>query len=126
MIDDDTIPTAGQYRDVPLHAGQSPGRLCAVKADIDDAFALATVEDLLAFARDVMRAPEARLLAGALLEARHAAASSNRDAAPVDLDLVRAAVAGLDSREWRDPAHYGTDLDPRYGVPRDPEDEPVG
>jgi hypothetical protein len=60
-----------------------------------------------------------------LLEARYAAASTNRDAAPVDLDSVRANVAGLDSREWRSPTHYGTDLDPRYGVPRDPDDEPV-
>ena len=122
--DDDLIPVAGQYRDVPLHAGQSPRRLRAVKADIDAAFALATVEDLLALAGDVMRAPEARLLAGAKLEAMHAAASSARDAAPVDLALVTALVAMVSSRNWRSPTHYGSDLD-RHGVPRDPDDEPI-
>jgi hypothetical protein len=125
MLDDnDQIPTAGRHhRNVPLHAGQSARRLAVVRADIDSAFSLLTVDELLAFARDVMRAPEARLLAGALLEARHAAATSNRDATPVDIDLVRASIAGLDSINWRDPDNYGTDLDARRGARRHELDE---
>ena len=121
--DDDLIPSAGQHRGVPLHAGQSVRRLAVVRADINAALNLATVDELMAFAGDLMRAPEARLLAGALLEARHTVATSNRDATPVDIDLVRAAIAGLDSLKWRDPTHYGTDLEARRGIRRDEHDE---
>jgi hypothetical protein len=119
MIDDnDQIPTAGYHRGVPLHADQSPRRLATVRADINAALNLATVDELMTFAGDVTRAPEARLLAGALLKARHTAATTNREATPVDIDLVRAVLAGLDSVGWRDPNRYGTDLDPRPAVQR--------
>lgn len=119
MVDDnDQIPTSGHHRGVRLHAGQSPRRLTVVRADIDAALNLPTVDELMAFAGEVLRAPEARLLAGALLEARHAAATSNRDATPVNIDLVRAVTAGLNSVGWRDPFAFGTLLDPRPAVQR--------
>jgi hypothetical protein len=118
LDDNDLIPTAGHHRGVPVHAGQSVRRLTVVRGDIDAVFALTTVDELMAFAGDVMRAPESRLLAGALLEARHTAATTNRDATPVDIDLVRAVTAGLDSVGWRNPFAFGTLLDPRPAIER--------
>jgi hypothetical protein len=46
------------------------------------------------------------------------AAEERRNRPIVDLDLVRATVAGLDSLEWRSPVVYGTDLEDG-GVPRE-------
>ena len=65
-----------------MHIGQCARRLAVVKADIDAAFKLDKVHELLAFADTVMRAPESRLLAGALLHAHHDAAEQDRGTRP--------------------------------------------
>jgi hypothetical protein len=109
----DTIPTSGSHRGVPLHAGQSPERLAAVRADIDRALDEADPVRLLALAGNVALAPEARLLAAARLVAAHQLAVERREARPgVDPMLARAAVAGLNSLTWRSSTHFASLLDP--------------
>ena len=109
----DKIPTIGVYRGVGLHAFQDQTRLAVVRGDIDDAFALDDAERLFAFAADLMRAPEARLLAAARVKALFELATERREVRPnVDLQLLRAHVAGLDSLRWLDRRHYGTALAP--------------
>ena len=127
MIDaNDSIPTAGTHRGVPLHAGQCERRVAVVRRELDRVFALeSNVDELLAFAANPKNAPEARLFAGAKLEALDAAAAASREARPIDPDKLRAILAGLDSTEWRDPNFYGSDLELGRGTPRDPLDEPL-
>jgi hypothetical protein len=68
-----------------------------------------------------MLGPESRLLADALLEARHAAATAgNRNHS---MPKLHAQLAGLDSATWRNPVEYGTLLDPRPGVKREKNDD---
>ena len=118
--ENDMIPTQGDHRGVPFHAGQSAARLKDVRRDVDAAFALDGVEALFDFAADCTKAPEARLLAAALLRARHDAAVAAREVRP-DTDLVRvtAVVAGLNSLGWRHPSQYGSMLDGGRGIPRE-------
>ncbi len=124
--DDDAIPTRGEHRGIGLHAGQCERRLAVVRRDIDDAIGLGSdVAALLEFARDPMRAPESRLFAGAKLKVLATDAARARKATPIDLDKLEGILAGLNSREWRSPDWYGTDLDPFSGVQHDPLDAPL-
>jgi hypothetical protein len=109
LTGDDRIPTCGEHRGVPLHADQSSARLKAVKADIDEVYALTSLEALFAFATDLGRAPEARMFAAAKVRAAFDLAVEERRERPaIDLDLLDAHVAGLDSLEWRSPFAYCT------------------
>jgi hypothetical protein len=75
---------------------------------------------LVDFAADPQQPPEARLFAASKVEVEYELAAEERRNRPVvDLDRVRALVAGLDSVEWRNPWQFGTLLDPRGGVPRE-------
>ena len=124
--DDDTIPTSGIYRGVPLHSGQREVRLAVVRADIDAAHGREEVADLMAFLRESRRAPESRILAAAKLKALWESAAEHRETRPdIDLELVTALVAPLESRNWRSPVNYGSDLCMGESVPRDPDDEPI-
>ena len=124
--DDDTIPTSGVYRGVPLHSGQCERRLAVVRADIDAAHALEEVTDLMAFLREGRRAPESRILAAAKLKALWESAADHRETRPdIDLDLVTALVSPLESRNWRSPVNYGSDLCIGESVQRDPDDQAI-
>jgi hypothetical protein len=81
----------------------------------------------LEFARDAKNAPEARLLAAAKIEAEFAVATEDRRVRPKDitLELVKAAVAGVNSQHWRSSQYYCSLLDERFapGEPRPPQRE---
>ena len=64
------------------------------------------------FAADSMQPPEARLFAAGKAEVHYQLAAEERRERPViDLDRLRATVAGADSLEWRDPYRYCSLLD---------------
>lgn len=108
----DDIPTIGQYRGVGLFDHQSPVRLAVVKAEIDAVMATDDPGTLVAFASCPDNAPESRILAGAKCEAIYLSAADDRKARPnIDVELVRASVAGLKSKTWRDPDYHGSLID---------------
>jgi len=112
MTDSDSIPFQQVYKNIGIHCDQPPARVKVVKRDIDRVLKLADPEQLARIAADVSVAPEARLLAAARVEAAFDQATEDREARPnVNLDKVRASVAGLDSLWWRCPTHYGTDAE---------------
>jgi hypothetical protein len=83
-----------------------------VKAAIDRVAGISDILELTAFAADPQQPPEARMFAANKVEVEYEVAAEERRNRPiVDLDLVRATVAGLDSLEWRSPVVYGTDLE---------------
>jgi len=109
-----TIPVDGAYRNVPLHAGQSPARLEVVKRDIDAALALHSVEELIEYARGVHHAPEARGAAAAQVLARAAIEVDDRvkrTVSPRDVELAEIFLANVTSLEWRSSTHYCNILD---------------
>ncbi|MGY2935990.1 hypothetical protein ACVWZ6_005592 [Bradyrhizobium sp. GM6.1] len=123
MSNDDKIPTIGTHRGVGLHDQQTPERLDVVRGDIDQVFAVVDIRELFRIAASPRWAPEARLLAAAMLEAMMAIAADERKVRPaIDLDRVRAAVAGLDSVKWRDRLYFASMLD--HG-PAPGEDSPI-
>ena len=90
-----------------------------VKAAIDRVARMSDVLELASFAADVLEPPEARLFAANKVEVEYQVAAEERRNRPIiNLDVVRATVAGLDSVEWRSPVVYGTDLEDD-GVPRE-------
>ena len=70
-----------------------------------------------------MRAPEARIFAKLKLIAKWNEAVKRRERPLFDRAKLEAMTNALNSRIWRSPTHYGSDLDPRPGVLRD---EPLG
>jgi hypothetical protein len=113
-LSDDTIPTVGEHRGVRLHNKQSAARLDLVRGEIDAVSDMADAIDLVAWAADVGHAPESRLLAAARAEALWELAAERREIRPdLNLDRLRASVAGCDSVRWRSPNHFCSDLD--YG-----------
>ncbi|UFX41712.1 hypothetical protein HAP47_0020590 [Bradyrhizobium sp. 41S5] len=113
MDDNDTIPVVATYRGVGLHDQQSPKRLDVVRAAIDDVFEQTNIDRLFQVARDACWPPEARLLAAAKLEAMVDIAVDERATRPpIDLELVHAIVAGLDSAKWRHPRYFASLFDP--------------
>jgi hypothetical protein len=113
------IPIIATHRGIGIHNHQKPPRIKIVKAAIDRVAAMSDVLQLTDFAADPQQPPEARLFAASKVEVEYELAAEERRNRPiVDLDLVRASVAGLDSVEWRSPVVYGTDLE-HGGVPRE-------
>ncbi|WP_342728871.1 hypothetical protein AAFG07_20850 [Bradyrhizobium sp. B097] len=111
--DDDTIPIIATYRGVGLHCEQSAERLDAVRRAIDDVFEVVNIDRHLEIAGDARWPPEARLLAAAKLEAMVQIAVDERAVRPpIDLMLVQAIVAGLDSMKWRHPKYFASLFDP--------------
>ncbi|MGY4605766.1 hypothetical protein ACVW16_004178 [Bradyrhizobium sp. USDA 4474] len=112
-MNDDRIPIVALHRGVGLHDGQSPQRLDVVRRAIDDVFDVSDIDRLFEIARDAHWPPEARLLAAAKLEAMVDIAVDERAVRPpVDLMLVQAIVAGLDSAKWRHPKYFASLFDP--------------
>jgi hypothetical protein len=113
------IPTIAIHRGIGIHDHQSPARIKVVKAAIDRVARISDILELADFAADPQQPPEARMFAANKVEVEYEVAAEERRNRPiVDLDLVRATVAGLDSLEWRSPVVYGTDLEDG-GVPRE-------
>jgi hypothetical protein len=128
MIDDDSIGIAEVYRGVPVEVEQAPERVEHVKAEIDAVHALDDLDQLVVFAASAAHAPESRLFAAAKVEVLFALSVEERRIRPaVDLLQVRAAVAGLASRRWRDPDRHASLLDQSLsGAPGAVErDEPL-
>ncbi|NUU44552.1 hypothetical protein [Tardiphaga robiniae] len=120
----DAIATIGEHRGVALHDHQSPERLVVVRRAIDDVFAMTDdPKDLLSVASNPRWPPESRLLAAAMLEAKQGIAADKREIRPdIDMRFVRACVAGVGSRTWRDPVRYASLLDySSYGADRSKE-----
>jgi hypothetical protein len=111
--DDDRIPVVGEYRGVGLHDGQPLDRIeTVVKPAIDFVHDLADVHALFDYACEVQHPPEARLFAGAKVEAAWQLCAEQRLQRPdVSLERLRACTAGLNSKNWRDPWHYCSLLD---------------
>jgi hypothetical protein len=118
----DAIRIIETYKNVGIHDSQPRERIEAVvKPEIDIVVEMVDPLQLFAFAADPMHSPEARLAAAARCEAAAGIVIARRERGPaVDIDKLRAAVAGLDSKVWQSPVFYGSDLDPRKGVPREP------
>src|SRR5262245_34731207 len=113
------IPVIAVHRGIGIHDCQSPTRIKVVKAAIDRVAPMSDVVELVDFAADPKQPPEARMFAANKVEVEYELAAEERRNRPiVDLDRVRATVAGLDSVEWRSPVVYGTDLE-GGGVPRE-------
>jgi hypothetical protein len=120
MTDNDsTIPVIGTYRGVNLHDCQSEVRLIVVRKAIDDVYGIDDFRKLIGVAGDPCWPPEARLFAAAKVEAVHAIAADRREVRPnIDLDYLRACVAGINSVTWRDPDYFCSLLDySRWGAP---------
>ena len=116
----DHLRTAGVYRGVGIFGDQPASRIeHVVKPAIDEVFGMASAIGLVAYAGDARHPPEARLLAAARVEALWELAAENRAIRPlVDLDRLRASVAGLDSVTWTDPVRHGSLLDNTGAVQR--------
>jgi hypothetical protein len=113
------IPVIGSHRGIGIHDCQSPARVRVVKAAIDRVARMSDIVELIDFAADPKQPPEARMFAANKVEVEYELAAEERRNRPiVDLEKVRATVAGLDSLEWRSPVVYGTDLEDG-GEPRE-------
>ena len=114
------IPVIATHRGIGIHDHQGPARIKVVKAAIDRVARMSDILGLAAFAADSQQPPEARLFAANKLEVEYEVAAEERRNRPtIDLDRVRATVAGLDSVTWRSPWWYGSLLDPAGGVERE-------
>src|SRR5262245_44047698 len=112
MDDDDAIPTVGSHKGVALEDRQTAARLGLVKAEIDCVLGMSDAGALAGWAGDSWHSPESRQLAAAMCESLWTVASETRaNRPPIDLDRLRASVAGLGSRRWRSPTHFCSDLD---------------
>jgi hypothetical protein len=114
------IATIGMHCGIGLHNCQSPARIKVVMAAIDRVARMSDVLELASFAADPKMPPEARLFAANKVQVEYQVAAEERRNRPIiDLDVVRASVAGLDSAEWRSPWHFSSILDAADGVPRE-------
>lgn len=113
-MSDDPLPTVETYRGVGVHAFQPAERIAAVvKPAIDRVHTLSAPDVLTAYLADRHNPPEARLFAGARLEALWSLAAANREVRPgINLAVVHAHTASLDSLRWADPDRYGSLLEP--------------
>ena len=113
------IPTIASHRGIGIHDRQGAARIKVAKAAIDRVARMSDVLELADFAADSQQPPEARMFAANKIEVEYEVAAEERRNRPIiDLEKVRATVAGLDSLEWRSPVVYGTDLEDD-GVPRE-------
>lgn len=112
---DDRIPIVETYRGVGIHDQQPRERIDGVvKPAIDRVLGIGDVKRLAEYAADTGNPPEARLLASARIEAMWELAAESRELRPdIDLVVVKASVAGLQSVRYRHPEYYGSLLDRR-------------
>ena len=109
------IPTIATHRGIGIHDHQTPARIRVVKAAIDRVALMSDILELAALAADPQQPPEARMFAASKVEVEYELAAEERRNRPIiDLDRVRATVAGLDSVRWRDPDRYCSLLDTHH------------
>ena len=114
------IPTIATHRGNGIHDHQTPERVRAVKAAIDRVAQISNILELADFAGDSRMPPEARLFAANKVQVEYQVAAEERRNRPIiDLDVVRASVAGLNSVMWRSPWYFASLLDAAAGVPRE-------
>jgi len=123
--DDDAIPLAGWHRGVGLHNEQDEERLTLVRDEIDQVFLIADPQELFKVASNYLWSPESRLFAAARLRAIHRLNAESRvERAGIDLKLLAAHIAGLNSIRWRSPVHYCSAFDTwEPGSPEPPRRE---
>lgn len=121
MTHDRPMPTAELYRGVRIFGLQPAERIeSVVKPAIDRVYLIVDAQALVEYAADAGNSPEARLFAAARVEAIWQLAAEGRAVRPaVSLDYLRAATAGLDSRQWCDPRRYGALFDFRRSMSRE-------
>ncbi|MBD8065642.1 hypothetical protein IC608_09150 [Devosia sp. PTR5] len=114
---EDRIVILETYRGVGIHDQQPRERIeGVVKPAIDRVLGIGDVKRLADYAADTGNPPEARLLASARVEAMWELAAESRELRPdIDLAVVKASVAGLQSMRWRSSQYYGSLLDRRDG-----------
>jgi hypothetical protein len=113
------IPTIATHRGIGIHDQQPPARVRVVKVAIDRVARMSDILELADFAADPRQPPEARMFAANKVEVEYELAAEERRNRPtIDLDRVRATVAGLDSLVWRDPWRYASLLE-HGGVERE-------
>lgn len=111
------MPSVGEYRGRALHAFQGVTRIqTIVVPEIDEVFTCEENARLLSIASDNVYSPEARLLAAERLLRPAEQFAHRRLKVPVNRDIVRAMVAGLNSLEWTDPEAYTSLLLPRNSI----------
>src|SRR5262245_31988388 len=119
-MDDDAIPTVGTYKGVPLEDNQSEARLGLVRAEIDFVLGMTDAAALAEWAGNIWNSSESRQLAAAMCESLWTVASETRANRPaIDLEKLRASIAGLGSKKWRDPWRYCSMLDAAGGAVRE-------
>jgi hypothetical protein len=117
--------TAGVYKGVEIHSGQSAKRVALIQGEIDKINRTADLVELSIIAGDAAWAPESRLFAGAKCVAGLQRATERRESKPgIDPDLVVASTAGLGSVKWAHPLRYCTLLD-AHCERAAPREEPV-
>jgi len=106
--ENDSIPAVEIYRGIGIEDRQPLERIqLIVKPAIDRVHAMGDPDLLAAYAADADNPPEARLFAAAKVEVELEIAMAERRLRPVtSLEQIRASVAGLGSRRWRDPDRY--------------------
>ena len=115
------MPSIESYRGVKIHAFQPRKRIeKTVQPAIDLVYTMDDAQKLFDFAADNQNPPEARIFAAAKCESVWQIAAETRTTRPpIDIALLRAHIAGLDSRQWIDLVHYTTALDPfNFRAPR--------
>jgi hypothetical protein len=98
------------YRGVLIQDHQPQTRVEGrVRLAIDQVMKMTAIADLLRYCGDVSGPPEARLLAGEMLEAIYEQSAADRTSRPdIDLVMVHAMTAGLEEDSpWRSPWSYG-------------------
>jgi hypothetical protein len=117
----DALPVCEVYRGINIFSRQSNERIeGVVKPQLDRVLAMSDPVELYDIAANPQYSPEARLAAAARCEAAVEIVTARRERGPaIDIDKLRAAVAGLDSRTWESPIFYGSDLDVGPGVLRE-------
>ena len=123
----DTMPTIATYRGRAIHAFQNEARIREIVcAEIDEVLdRLSDPGDLLTFASDASRSPEARLCAHDKIMTMTTAAAEGRRRAPIDAGRLAAVTAGLDCIEWVDPHYYDSILSSRMIDDAAPAPRPV-
>lgn len=110
--DADRIPVCGTHRGIGLHNHQTPARLEIVRAAINRVADMGDITALAALAANPREPPESRLFAGHKIAIEYEMAAERRENRPsVDLDKIAASIAGLDSRNWRDPDRFASLFD---------------
>ena len=121
LMDNDAIPTIGSHRGVWPRGSCNPARGSRlVRAEIDRVLGMSDPGELADYAGSPWHAPEVAAARGR--DGRDRVDGGRRDArtsaSGISLEQLRACVAGLGSRTWRDPTRYCSLLD-HDGIERD-------